>query len=177
MRNKNGTYKYIPFKHSNFHGLVLLIVIMTLGAYLNYRFEPLQATISPCPDTGCVIFQVSKVQASEPILEPHGAPQYIVDKIKSLFGEDTQNMLTIIGTCENGTWDQTRTNTNRNGTKDWGLAQINDANSKLCKGLDFQGSWADNLECAHRVYKSQGLSAWSCSHTVGVTPFYLKGAK
>lgn len=166
-------------RHSNQYStrdprpLYLLLGIMAVGAYLNYRFQPIELHRP-------LIGEVKAIEAVKPIIEPlntYKAPSYMVDHIKSLFKEDTQNILTIVGTCENGEWDQSATNTNKNGTKDWGIGQINDANSKLCKGLDFKNDWKQNIDCMYRVYKSQGLSAWSCSHTVGITPFYMKGTK
>ena len=166
IRNKLGQNTRKLFKHSTWSPIALLASTVILGAIV-WRPEPIEP-YRP------LIGVVEAKEVVQTIIDPYGAPKNISDKIISLFGEDSQKMLKIIGTCENGTWDQTRTNTNSNGTKDWGLAQINDANSKLCKGLDFRGSWSDNLECAHRVYKSQGLKAWACSHTVGILPFYMR---
>lgn len=144
---------------------VLIILIAVV-----YMAQPVQVPISPLGEPP-VVLAVEPTPA--PSIEPHSEYK---NYIRNLYNnDDGEKLIKIIDTCENGTWDQTRTNTNRNGTKDWGMAQINDANSKLCKGLDFRHDWKQNLECAHRVYKSQGLSAWACSHKVGVTPFYLKG--
>lgn len=160
--------------------LYLLLGVMALGftLWIYGEFNIIKSTVPFSP------LGVSVVKAQEPAPQPivvplntYKAPAYMVDHIKSLFKEDTQNILTIVGTCENGEWDQSATNTNKNGTKDWGIGQINDANSKLCRGLDFKNDWKQNIDCMYRVYKSQGLSAWSCSHTVGIDPFYVKGAK
>lgn len=94
--------------------------------------------------------------------------------IRSKFGDSSEKLIKIIDTCENGTWDQTRTNHNRNGSIDYGIAQVNDVNSKLCAGLDFKNSWKDNIDCAYKIYQSQGLSAWACSYQVDITPFYQR---
>ena len=77
-RNKLGQYQYKPFKRSNWSGLILLISIMAISAYLNYRFQPLEATLSPCPDTGCVMLQVKKVEAAEKVVV---APNVVKSKI------------------------------------------------------------------------------------------------
>jgi hypothetical protein len=51
---------------------------------------------------------------------------------------------------------------NRNGTKDYGLFQINDINTEKCNTspkelLNVQ----NNVKCGIKVYKTQGLKAWS----------------
>lgn len=168
QRQTNGQYKKIPFLHSDFTGLKLMIATVAIGAGIEWLYTPMQEPISPL---GAPIVVRASEPTPQPTTEPHAEKKNL---IRELFGDDAEKMITIIGTCENGTWDQTRTNTNRNETKDWGLAQINDANSKLCTGLDFKHDWQDNLKCAHRVYKSQGLSAWACSHTVNIPPFYMR---
>lgn len=172
-RNNQGQFVKVPFSQSKFGGLFLLILTVSLGAFIDWLYSPVELAR---PISGSIAVHAVE-PAPQPIVEPPSEKEQILSYIVEKFGDDADKMITIIGTCENGTWDQSRTNTNRNGTKDWGLAQINDANSKLCSGLDFRNSWKDNLECAHRVYKSQGLSAWSCSHKVGIKPFYMKGAK
>ena len=163
------------YSQTDFRPLYIMIGIMAVGAILwLYGEVKIVKAIEPISPAGMPIqAPVMPVATPKPPIA-YNAPPYIVAQIKSLFGEDTQNILTIVGTCENETWDQTRTNTNRNGTKDWGIGQVNDANSKLCSGLDFKNSWKENIDCMHRIYKSQGLSAWSCSHTVGIDPFYMR---
>lgn len=52
--------------------------------------------------------------------------------------------------------------TNSNGTKDYGLFQINDINKKLCKitAKKLLNVYS-NIKCAVKVYKYQGLIAWT----------------
>ena len=173
-RNNQGQFVKIPFSQSKFAGLRLLIATVAIGAFINWLYTPVELAR---PVVGEVVAIEPKPSVETIVLPPITEKQRILNYIVEKFGDDADKMITIIGTCENGTWDQSRTNTNRNGTKDWGLAQINDANSKLCKGLDFQHNWKDNIDCAKRIKDSQGFSAWACSDRVGIVPFYKKGAK
>lgn len=152
--------------------LYLLLTIMCIGYALEWLYtEPTGSELL----NPLAVSQVHAQEVVQPIVvPPKSEKEQIQDYIRSKFGKDSDKMIKIIGTCENGKWNQKATNTNRNGTKDWGIAQINDANSKLCRGLDFRNSWKDNIDCAYRVYQSQGLSAWSCSYTVGIDPFYMR---
>lgn len=170
-------------RHSNQYstrdprGLYLLLATMALSAYLNYRFQPLQATLSPCPDTGCVMLQVQKVEAAEPTTDNRSIKDQAIEYIYKIFGDDASKMVTIIGECENKGWNPKAVNTNKNGSKDYNLAQVNDLNGrrdKQCAGLDYRNNWKDNLDCAKIIKDSQGLKAWSCSYLVGVDPFYMR---
>jgi hypothetical protein len=95
---------------------------------------------------------------------------YLVEK----FGDEAANAITIIRTCENSTFDQSRQNQNNNGSTDWGTMQINDVNADLCSDLDFRGSWKDNIDCGRRIYDQAGgsWSPWSCSYVVGTKSFW-----
>jgi len=166
-----GKYYIKPFSRSTFAGIRLLLATVAIGAFINWLYAPVELHR---PITGEVMAVEPKPSVETIVLPPITQKQRILNYIVEKFGDDADKLITIIGTCENGTWDQSRTNTNRNGTIDWGLAQINDANSKLCKGLDFQNSWKDNLDCAKIIKDSQGLQAWTCSDRVGVVPFYKR---
>lgn len=171
-RTKNGQFAFKPFKRSNWSGLILLISIMSLSAYLNYRFQPVELHR---PLVGEVKAQELPVQT---IMEaPKTIKDQAIEYIYQIFGDDADEMITIIGTCENKGWNPKAVNTNKNGSKDYNLAQVNDLNGrrdKQCAGLDYRNNWKDNLDCAKIIRDSQGLKAWSCSYTVGVDPFYMR---
>ena len=64
---------------------------------------------------------------------------------------------------------------NRNGTRDWGLFQVNDVN---WKATDSSSSRLDpdvNTRKAYEVYKGQGLKAW-VTYNVGAHEKYMKQA-
>ena len=85
---------------------------------------------------------------------------YIVDK----FQDDAANAITLVRTCENSTFDQKRFNVNKNGTKDWGIFQVNDVHSKRY-GEAFKTSWKANVDVAYEIYKSAGkkFTPWTCA--------------
>lgn len=148
-----------------------MILIGLLSAYLNYRFQPLQATLSPCPDTGCVMLQVNKVEAAEPIKEPlntYGAPSHIVDLIVKYFGDEAQNALKIVGTCENGKWNPTATNQNRNGTLDIGIFQHNVKPDNFAE-IERLKNPEYNIKLAYKKFHAHNNTfyLWTCGYVVG----------
>lgn len=71
-------------------------------------------------------------------------------------------MLTCIAVKESNLNPKAINTHNRNGTKDYGLFQINDVNKKLCSTNSSKLLQVDNnLKCAIKVYKYQNLKAWS----------------
>ena len=159
-RNRQGQFIYKPFKRSNWSGLILLISITAISAYLNYRFQPLQATLSPCPDTGCVMLQVKKVEAAEPIKQP----QTIEDKIRAMFPEDPDRAVAI-SKCESGMRANAFNGKNRNGSWDAGVMQINSVH-KYSKEYLFDVD--NNLKVARKLYEARGNTwgAWVCAKKV-----------
>lgn len=88
-RHSNGQFKYKPFKHSNWSGLILLLSITSLSAYLNYRFEP-QELYRPL---------VGEVKALELPVKVTTEPQTIEEYITYKFGKDSESALKI-ARCE-----------------------------------------------------------------------------
>ena len=174
-RHKNGKFRY---SSSNFSGLKLMLLILITGALLELIYTPPQTPPSPLsPQPAEAIESLALPPVVVPPAEPKTQKQEIMEYIIDKWGDDADKMITIIGTCENGTWDQSRVNHNSNGSTDYGIAQVNDLNGardKQCKGLDYRNSWKDNLDCAHIIYKSQGFKAWACSDRVGIVPFYMR---
>lgn len=144
---------------------------MATGAYLDYRFQPLQATLSPCDVPFCYVPHVNKVQASEPILETYGAPTEIVDFIVKYFGDEAQNALKVVGTCENKGWNTKATNQNRNGSWDAGIFQINSIHGY---SQEYLFNPENNIKAAKKIFDGRGWTSWSCSHVLGIAPFYMR---
>lgn len=46
------------------------LIVLTVLIAVVYISQPVQTPVSPCPDTGCVLPTVPKVEATEPIVEP-----------------------------------------------------------------------------------------------------------
>lgn len=160
-RQPNGQFKYKPFKRSNWSGLILLISIMALSAYLNYRFQPLQATLSPCPDTGCVMLQVKKVEAAEKVVK---TPVTVEEKIRAMFPEDPDRAVRI-AICESGMRPEAFNGKNRNGSWDAGVFQVNSVH-KYSKEYLFNVD--NNLKVARKLYEARGNTwgAWVCARKV-----------
>lgn len=159
------------YSQSDPRGLYLMLAFMLVGAYLNYRFQPVELH-RPL---------VGEVKAYElpvkPIVEPlntYGAPTHIVDLIVKYFGDEAQNALKIVGTCENGKWNPKAVNQNRNGSWDAGIFQINSVHGY---SQEYLFNPENNIKAAKKIFNGRGWTSWSCAHTLGITPFYLKGAK
>lgn len=142
--------------------LVALIAIV-------YISQPVQTPVSPCPESGCVLPTVPKVEAAEPILEPYGAPDYIVDLVVKYFGDEAQNALKIVGTCENKRWNTTAVNHNRNGSVDSGLFQINSIHGY---SQEYLFNPENNIKAAKKIFNGRGWTSWSCSEVLGIKPFW-----
>ena len=151
-------------------GLVMTTFLSISLGLMIYRHTHQEELISPLP-----------VQASEGVAEeitvagqlveptPSTLPQttekqqilnYIVEK----FGDRSDAAIAMIYKCENSTFDQTRVNTNNNGTQDFGIFQINSIHEKRYGGA-FKTDWKANVDVAFEIYKSAGNSfrPWTCA--------------
>lgn len=97
-----------------------------------------------------------------------GELEEIHNYIKAKFGSDGDNMIRIIGECENKTFDQSRTNHNRNGSVDYGIAQVNSIHIARC-GSNIKHDWKANIDCAYSIYERAGNSfrPWTCAYVIG----------
>ena len=145
-----------------------LIVLAVLIAVV-YISQPVQTPVSPCPESGCVVITIPKVEAAEPVLETYNAPQHIVDLIIKYFGDEAQNALKIVGTCENGKWNPTAVNPNRNGSWDAGIFQINSVHGY---SQEYLFNPENNIKAAKKIFNSRGWTSWACSEVLGIKPFW-----
>lgn len=145
------------------------ITVLVSIIALTYLSQPVQKPVSPCPDTGCVLPTVPKVEAAEPVLETYGAPDHIVDLIIEHFGDEAQNALKIVGTCENGKWDPTAVNHNRNGSWDAGIFQINSVHGY---SQEYLFNPENNIKAAKKIFNGRGWTSWACSEVLGIKPFW-----
>lgn len=95
----------------------------------------------------------------------------IIEYIVEVFGENSAEAITIIKKCENSKFNPKATNWNRNGTWDTGIFQINQVHGYTMEEMQ---DYRKNIDAAKKIFDSRGWTAWSCSHVVGVKPFYLK---
>ena len=70
--------------------------------------------------------------------------------------------------CENKTLKPKAVNHNRNGTRDLGIFQLNDA----YWGGEENFDWKTNIDKAHKIFKKGGWRQWSCSHKIGIKSFW-----
>lgn len=148
-------------------GLTLMIIIMMIGWYLKIMNDP-QELHNPFI---AEIHVVSPVKAVEPIV---GAPttehEAIVAYIKQVFGDQSDNAFKILS-CENAKLNPKAINHNRNGSTDHSIFQVNSIHTKRY-GDAFKTDWKANIDVAYKIYQASGWSAWSCSHKIGVKPFW-----
>jgi len=166
-RQSNGQLKYKPFKRSNFHGLALLLFIMSIGAYLNYRFQPVELHRPIVGEVKAIELPVQTI-----VEAPKTEHEAIIAYIKQVFGDQSDNAFKILE-CENAKLNPNAINHNRNGSTDHSIFQVNSIHSKRY-GEAFKTNWKANIDTAYKIYQSSGWSAWSCSHKINVIPFYLK---
>lgn len=158
------------------HALILLTASLTflLGSGYKHLDHKIQAWksdqfISPLSDKQLEIKEV-EVEVDKYIECETDKCQilaYLVEK----FGDEAANAITIINKCENSTFEQDRTNHNRNGTIDYGVMQINSIHIPRC-GDGIITSWKDNIDCGYQIFQDSGWSAWACSHVINIKPFW-----
>jgi len=127
--------------------------------------------LTPTPSPTTTVTQPISTPPAVEAVDPSGGEaelEEIHNYIKTKFGSDGDNMIRIIGECENKTFDQSRTNHNRNGTIDYGIAQVNSIHIARC-GSDIKHDWKANIDCAYSIYERAGntFRPWTCSYIVG----------
>lgn len=152
---------------ASFSGMVGVVRAEELvSPYVSHEFNT-GRSIS-VEEYGCVRFGVCE---DSQITEKQEILSYIVE----VFGDDSADIITMVRKCENSTFEMHRDNHNSNGTLDKGVLQINSVHLSgkefpICKSA--HDDWKLNIDCGKAIFDKYGLSAWSCSYVVGVTPFY-----
>lgn len=129
-------------------------------------------TLTPTPSPTVITAHPTSTPtlAVEAVDQTSGAGELeeIHNYIKAKFGSDGDNMIRIIGECENKTFDQSRTNHNRNGSVDYGIAQVNSIHIPRC-GSDIKHDWKANIDCAYSIYERAGntFRPWTCAYVIG----------
>lgn len=132
--------------------------------YTSLWVENKQPLLSPLADLNFS----RTVYASEPVYDPSLVKPYMIE----VFGKkDGNKAFEIVSQCENKALNPHATNTNRNGSKDVGLMQINSIHGYREEDLK---DWKFNVRAAYAIYKKAGKSfrPWACAHVIGETPFY-----
>lgn len=147
-------------------GINALILVSCLCFYifgLQFKSEETTDLISPYVTPYISTTIVEAKEEPKPVFK-NNIEAYIYE----VFGEDYDDAMKVLE-CENRGLNPNAINHNRNGSIDEGIFQIN----SIHKQPNMQ-DYKANIDYAYKIFKRQGWSPWSCSHKVGVTPFYLK---
>ena len=148
--------------------MAILLGLVLLGSFLRAEQElisPLPAhaqTSMPTPYAKLIEVEVPKVPCD-------GEKCDIISYIMEKFGEEGINAITMVRKCENSKFDPKATNWNSNGTWDTGIFQINQVHGRTLEDMQ---NWKQNVDQAYKIFQSRGWTAWSCSHEIGVKPFW-----
>ena len=127
--------------------------------------------------TKTVIVLANEIPTPTPTPTPNPKPifkneieEYIFDK----FGRDYEKaMLLLKGNdkCggENASLDQKAVNINKDGSKDYGIFQINDYYHPVYK-LDLDEDWKANIDYAYRMYVNDDrtFKRWTAGRCIGI---------
>jgi hypothetical protein len=147
----------------------LLIVYFALKLLANiYIFHPVEITANTDREVIEIEKPIEVVKEIEVDRTFTTEKQQILAYIVEKFGDDSADAITMIRKCENSSFDQSRTNHNRNGTVDYGVMQINSVHTAKC-GEGIKDSWKTNIDCGYEIYKAAGnkFTPWTCATEVG----------
>jgi hypothetical protein len=149
--------------------LVLAISFVDLELAKRYPAEAKQEIKEEIKEE--IAQKIEPVASPEPTREPDDIEGYI----RYVFKEDADKALLLLkgkgeGTCaENRRLDPYAKHTNKNGTTDWGLFQINDYWHPVFK-LNLHKDWKANTQYAYKMFlrDNKTFKRWSCGKFYGI---------
>ena len=146
---------------------LILIPTFICMVYGNYNVK--QDLLNPL-----ISINEIEVQAQEPTPTPEPDKCSLIENeieqyICEVFEEDYEDAMTILS-CENKGLNPLAINdANSNGSIDVGIFQINSIHGFTVEEMQ---DWKANVDFAHKLFERGGWYQWSCSYTLGITPFY-----
>lgn len=162
MKNAKGSNQYrIKTKYIFWKSVVwlflALVLLTAVLAYVQWRRKPF---LNPIPSSyNPQSPQIFKYQRSE--------KEEILAYLVSRFGKWADKAIILIGTCENRNFDQFAINTNKDGTKDYGVMQLNQIHIKKYGNLIIS-DWKSNIDAGYDIFKRSKFkfTAWACNHVI-----------
>lgn len=155
--------------------IVFTTFLLLLALYIISKIETLNPVRALAPSQFDVVYvekQVEVIKEVEVDRTFDSEKQQILGYIVEVFGDDSVDAINVVY-CENRGLRPDAENWNSNGTWDAGIFQVNQIHGQSMEDMK---DWKKNIDFAYKLFKRGGWSQWSCSHRIGVTPFYLKGA-
>lgn len=112
-------------------------------------------------DTSIEPLEVPQATVSAEIITTE--KEQIIAYIVEVFKEDAPDAFNVLF-CENRGLNPRAVNLNKNGTRDLGIFQLNDA----YWGGEENFDWKLNIDKAHKIFEKQGWKPWTCSTRVNV---------
>lgn len=148
------------------------MLFVTIGAGLAIASTKPIVMVSPLSEQSQEVPLVQEdalIQPSDALEETRELT--VEEKIMNAWGpNEGPRAWKIVSECENKGLNLEAVNWNSNGTWDAGLFQINQVHGYSMEHL-FDVD--NNISAAYKIYQASGWSAWSCSHVINETPFYM----
>ncbi|RKY72548.1 MAG: hypothetical protein DRP97_00515 [Candidatus Latescibacterota bacterium] len=146
--------------------LVLFVILVSWTAIVHAEtIEPVSPLGEPLEKSN----SVTQVETGEVKTSPQ--PLTIEEKIMRAWGKvEGPRAWKIVSECENKNINPYAINWNSNGTHDVGIFMINSVHGYSDEEMFDVDK---NISAAYLIYQRNGWPAWSCSHVINETPFYL----
>ena len=148
------------------YGIATAIIITFLICVI--KITPVGATYAPSKFTPNKAYVKEVLVTPTPPIE-HATSQQdaIINEIREVFGKDSDDAFRILS-CENKGLRPDAVNTNTDGSKDYGIFQINNKWQGVTN-VSFLTDWKINVNMAKRIFDGRGnWSAWACAKKVGL---------